>query len=80
MADAKIDNNNHLFDQRLDALESRHVFQDDVIEQLNQELAVHQGQIADLKYQIQLLTNRVKEAGSPAADKSDPGHELPPHY
>lgn len=80
MADAKIDNNNKLLEQRIDALESRHVFQDDLIEQLNQELAIHQAQIAELKYQLQLLSTRIQESNNAPGDKIDPGHELPPHY
>lgn len=65
--------------ERIDALESRNTFQDDVIEQLSEELAVHQTQLAELREQIQLVANRLKDAGSMSSDKNE--IELPPpHY
>ena len=42
-------------EDRVDALESRNVFQDDVIDQLSGELATHQHAISELKHQIQLV-------------------------
>jgi len=64
---------------RINALESRNIFQDDVIEQLSKELAVHQTQIAELKEQIQLVANRLKDAGSLSSDRNDI-EPPPPHY
>jgi SlyX protein len=76
------DNQNKEIDkleERINALESRNIFQDDVIEQLSEELAVHQTQIAELKEQIQLVANRLKDAGSLSSEKE--GIEPPPpHY
>lgn len=66
-------------EQRLDALESRNVFQDDVIEQLSEELAAHQHEISELKHQIQLVANRLKDAGSLAGDTEEI-EPPPPHY
>lgn len=66
-------------EERINALESRNIFQDDVIEQLSEELAVHQTQIAELKEQIQLVANRLKDAGSLSSDK-DEIEPPPPHY
>ncbi len=66
-------------EERINALESRNIFQDDVIEQLSEELAVHQTQIAELKEQIQLVANRLKDAGSLSSDK-DVIEPPPPHY
>jgi len=66
-------------EERINALESRNIFQDDVIEQLSAELAVHQTQIAELKEQIQLVANRLKDAGSLSSDK-DNIEPPPPHY
>ncbi len=66
-------------EERIDSLESRNVFQDDVIEQLSQELAAHQNQLAELKQQIKLVANRLKEAGSLSTDKDDV-EPPPPHY
>jgi len=68
-----------VLEQRIDSLESRNLFQDDVIEQLSEELAVHQSQLADLKHQIQLVANRLKDAGSLSSEK-DSVEPPPPHY
>lgn len=68
-----------IWTEKLEALESRNAFQDDVIEQLNQELSIHQKEIAELKYQLKLIANRMKEAGnspSSAVEVEPP----PPHY
>ena len=66
-------------EERVDALESRNVFQDDVIDQLSEELAAHQHEISELKHQIQLVANRLKDAGSLSDDKDDI-EPPPPHY
>lgn len=66
-------------EDRINALESRNIFQDDVIEQLSEELAVHQTLMAELKEQIQLVANRLKDAGSLSSDK-DEIEPPPPHY
>lgn len=68
-----------LLEERVDNLESRNVFQDDTIEQLNQELSVHQHEIAELKQQIQLVANRIKDAGMMSTD-NDEVEPPPPHY
>ena len=81
MANTPINNNlTELIELRLDALESRNVFQDDVIEQLSEELAIHQEKIAELKGQLQLVATRLKEADSSIPES---GHEIeppPPHF
>jgi len=69
----------NILEDRINALESRNIFQDDVIEQLSTELAVHQNQIAELKEQIQLVANRLKDAGNLPSDK-DNIEPPPPHY
>lgn len=73
------ENNILVLEERINALESRNLFQDDVIEQLSEELAVHQAQIAELKEQIQLVANRLKDAGSLSSGK-DEVEAPPPHY
>ncbi len=73
------DNNIQVLEERINMLESRNLFQDDVIEQLSEELAVHQTQIAELKAQIQLVANRLKDAGSLSSGKDDI-EPPPPHY
>lgn len=72
-------NNIHILEERIDLLESRNLFQDDVIEQLSEELAVHQAQITELKAQIQLVANRLKDAGNLSSGKDDV-EPPPPHY
>lgn len=66
-------------EERINALESRNIFQDDVIEQLSEELAIHQTLMSELKEQIQLVANRLKDAGSISSDK-DEIEPPPPHY
>ncbi len=73
------DSNIQVLEERINMLESRNLFQDDVIEQLSEELAVHQTQIAELKAQIQLVANRLKDAGSLSLGKDDI-EPPPPHY
>ena len=68
-----------VLEERINSLESRNLFQDDIIEQLSEELAVHQAQIAELKEQIQLVANRLKDAGSFSSSK-DEVEPPPPHY
>lgn len=65
---------------RLDALESRNVFQDDVIEQLSEELAIHQEKIAELKGQLQLVATRLKEANSAMPESGQEIEPPPPHF
>lgn len=66
--------------QKLEALESRNAFQDDIIDQLNKELSVHQKEIAELKYQLQLIASRIKEGNSSMSLGSDDVEPPPPHY
>jgi len=66
---------------RLDELESRAAFQDDLIESLNQVVVRQDRELAD-------LTRRVRELETRLADLADAatlpitggGHEVPPHY
>lgn len=72
-------NDIHILEERINALESRNLFQDDVIEQLSEELTVHQAEIAELKAQIKLVANRLKDAGALSTDSVDV-EPPPPHY
>ena len=74
------DNLSGMLVQRLDALESRNVFQDDVIEQLSEELAVHQEKIAELKGQLRLMATRLKEASTEMPDSVQEIEPPPPHF
>lgn len=72
-------NNILILEERIDSLESRNLFQDDVIEQLSEELAVHQAQIAELQKQIKLVANRLKDASTLSSTEDDV-EPPPPHY
>ena len=66
---------------RLDELESRLAFQDDLIESLNEVITRQDRELARMALRIEDLSNRLTdlaEAGA-GADHS-PGHEVPPHY
>ena len=54
--------------QAIENLESRNAFQEDVIEQLNQELSVHQSEISELKQQLKLIAKRIQNNNNGAID------------
>ena len=66
-------------EERINALETRNLFQEDTIEQLSDELAVHQTQLVELKEQIQIVANRLKDAGNMPSNKEEI-EPPPPHY
>ena len=63
--------------ERIDALESRVMFQDETIETLNQTIAAQWQQIDAMTRQLASLNDRLKEA---EADAPPPANEPPPHY
>jgi len=63
---------------RINSLEMRHAFQDDVIEKLNIELANHQSEIAELKQQLKLIAGRLKDLRPSGGLGEEP--DTPPHY
>ncbi|WP_245825486.1 MULTISPECIES: SlyX family protein [Colwelliaceae] len=67
-------------EQRIEALESRNAFQDDVIEQLNDEITVHQSQIAELQHQLTLIAARIKDSSTPQQSSEQDIEPPPPHY
>lgn len=79
MANEKIENDVSSLTNRVEALESRNAFQDDLIEQLNDELAIHQAQIAELQLQLKLVAERIKDGTSPSSEKMEQ-EPPPPHY
>jgi SlyX protein len=64
--------------ERIDALESRVMYQDDTIETLNQTITAQWREIDALKRQIALLNERLEETR--AAGAAGPVDETPPHY
>ncbi|MBU2869146.1 SlyX family protein [Colwellia sp. E2M01] len=74
-------NSNYIqqLEERVDDLESRNVFQDDVIEQLSQELTAHNSQLSELKQQLQLVAKRLKDSSMLSGDTEEI-EPPPPHY
>jgi len=62
---------------RIDALESKLMFQDETIETLNKAITAQWKQIDALTRQVAGLSDRLQEA---EADRPAPGNERPPHY
>lgn len=67
--------------QRLDELESRLAFQDDLIENLNEVVARQDRELGRLQRRLREVENRLQAVADLAADAgSASGHEVPPHY
>jgi SlyX protein len=68
-------------ESRLDELESRLAFQDDLIESLNETIAHQDRELVLLKLRLKSLADKLNDfAESAAAPGAAPGHEVPPHY
>ena len=65
--------------KRVEELESQAAFQDELHDSLNTIVAKQDGEILDLKRQLMLLTERIKEFGE-AIPGAGPQDETPPHY
>lgn len=66
---------------RLDELESRLAFQDDLIEHLNEAVIRQDRELGRLERRVRELETRLKEvADLAAAPGGAAGHEVPPHY
>ena len=65
---------------RIDELESRLAFQDDLIEQLNLVVARQDRELADLSRRLRELERRLAELSEAAGPGAPAGHEVPPHY
>lgn len=65
-------------EHRLDELEIKASFTDDLLDQLNLTIYRQQQQIDALAQQLVQLRQQMPEAGSGGA--RHPGDELPPHY
>ena len=65
----------------IEDLQVRIAFLDDLVEQLNQQLAIQTQEIADLKKQMQFLYQRVESSDlSEGIAAFDPMSDRPPHY
>ena len=68
-------------EQRMDELESRLAFQEDIIENLNLVVTRQDREVIQLKQQLAELAARVKEFGDSATVAGPAsGFEIPPHY
>jgi SlyX protein len=63
--------------ERIDTLESRLMYQDETIEQLNTTITAQWKQIDILTRQIAALSERLQQA---EANAPAPANERPPHY
>ncbi|MGB6394342.1 MAG: SlyX family protein [Bradyrhizobium sp.] len=70
-------NDEKALSDRIDALESRVMFQDETIETLNQTITAQWQQIDALTRQLASLNDRLQEA---EANAPRPANEPPPHY
>ena len=69
------------FSAPIEDLQVRIAFLDDLVEQLNQQLAIQTREIADLKKQMQFLYQRVESSDlSDGIATFDPMADRPPHY
>ena len=64
---------------RIEELESQAAFQDELHNSLNTIVSKQGGEIIELKRQVRLLSDRLKEIGE-SATGSGPQDEIPPHY
>jgi SlyX protein len=70
-------NDEKALSERIDALESRVMFQDETIETLNQTITAQWQQLDALTRQLASLNDRLQEA---EANAPRPANEPPPHY
>ncbi|MFB2539000.1 MULTISPECIES: SlyX family protein [unclassified Acinetobacter] len=67
--------------QVLADLQMRITFLDDLVEQLNNQVAEQNQQIVDLQHQMQVLYHRVEQADlSDGIAPFDPISNIPPHF
>ena len=70
-----------VIESRLDELESRLTFQDDLIESLNEIIARQDHELGRLELRVKALGEKLNDfAESADMPGLSPGHEVPPHY
>lgn len=68
-------------DPRIDELEARLAFQDDLIESLNDVVARQDRELVKLAGRLAQLEERLQDLASAAGGPGETqGHEVPPHY
>ena len=64
---------------RLEQLETKLAFQEELLEQLNHALSSQQIQLQDMRTAMKILSQRIKETKNPP-EHGNPADERPPHY
>lgn len=67
-----------MMEERLNELEAKLAFAEDLIETLNQTVIRQQGQLDSMQQQLRLLHQRMQDAAPDEA--RSPRNEVPPHY
>ncbi len=68
-------------ESRLQELESRLAFQDDLIESLNETVVRLDRELARLELRVKSQGDKLRDLGETGAmPGSSPEHEVPPHY
>ena len=67
-------------EKRLDELENRLVFQDDLIESLNAVITRQDREIITMASQLKALFTRISDLAETAAPGTSAENEIPPHY
>ncbi len=67
-----------MLEQRLDELEAKLAFAEDLIETLNQTVIRQQKQMDSLQDQLRLLHQQIRD--SQPEEEANPREEIPPHY
>ncbi|MSQ70108.1 MAG: SlyX family protein [Betaproteobacteria bacterium] len=65
-------------ESRLNELEAKFSFADDLLDALNRTVYRQQQQIDELKQEVRALRQQLRDAAP--ADSSNAGEEVPPHY
>lgn len=65
---------------RLEEIESRQAFQDDLVERLNDIVARQDRELVSLARRVDALERRLAELDETASAAPAGGHEIPPHY
>lgn len=65
---------------RLEEIESRQAFQDDLVERLNDIVARQDRELVSLARRVEALERRLAELDEMASAAPAGGHEIPPHY
>ena len=65
---------------RIDELEARLAFHEDLVQRLNDALSSQQLQLQELHTAMRVLSQRLKEAQTTQDRPGNPADERPPHY